>query len=889
MEKDPENVESEEKAPPVVEPVSLAPITEARKRDLLDQLDRLLAFALREEGLHLWNMRYIDGNALRPIRALLNHEIDASLREQMSGLESVFKELMALPWSERIEPLTAAHAVVLQALEAVPQVAIEFAPVSEVLLRDQTAGPNKKTEKSTAQNETGSKRRRRRGGRSRDEKGEKRQQAPERRPEKKARPHELGDNRFTGRALTDVGGANEALLAALSGAGVETVQQLILLPPQSHSDLKCLETIDEHSETDEVGVTGVVLACWTRIKEGKYIRELDLSWNDTSIRLSWDEDQQIERPLVGKKLAVVGLLKQTGDLLLVENPKLWRADSRGTIRRPVYGIDTVDDAELNGFIRQQIANYLPGLKDSLPENVVRLGGLLGLGDAIRELHTPTGGMRLGRRRFVFEELFRHQLEVAAQERSHRKGIAHPIQHDLLSQLAIQHDIALSDGQEKAFDEIRRDLAQPLAMNRLLQGDVGSGKALVVLASAVMVASSRSQVLFIAPNALAAEHRYLFAEPLFRSIGLVPLLVTGRPNAGQLDAIKRGQANMIVCTPEFIEPVIPEFKRLGLVVTEERSSFGKLTPEKFSQGKSYPDFMVVTSVPVPPSLAFTIFSDVDISVIHSDNARVECVVAQPDERDEVYSALRSILESGKQAYVVFPMRDGHDVIDRQRGEVLANAMAQEAFPGHKVALFHGDMNREERFKVFNDFLHRKVDVLIATTAIEDAPEVDNAAGVMVENADHFDLVRLYRLKGQVGSDFEDSKCFFVLSKEPSDSGAKLVQFVANETDAFSLAEKDREQRGDEALIGQKIEDMPEFQWADLSEDRDLLLKARRTVFSVLSSDPNLERRIYRGLVGHPTKAAQENTSEGDDGSGRKKRRPRRRKRKRSGGDRSESSA
>jgi ATP-dependent DNA helicase RecG len=885
----PENPDSEETAPPVVEQISLPPIAEEKKRDLLEQLDRLLAFALREEGLHLWDMRYLDGNALRPVRSLLAHEIDETLREKMTALEVVFSGLMALPWSERIVPLTAAHVVVLEALAIVPEAAFEFSPVSEILLPEQTAGPNKKTEKDKDEKESGSRRRRRRGGRSREDKESSVQKAPAAPQEKRARPHDLGDDRFTGRALSEVARANEELVAALSGAGVKTVAQLILLPPKEHSDLKCLESLEGLSDDQEVGVAGVVRACWTRIKAGKYIRELDVAWNETSVRFSWDEEQRIERPLVGKILSAVGVLKQTDGLLLMENPKLWRADSRGTIRRPIYGIDAVDDSELNGFIRQQMDHYLPGLRDSLPENVIRLGGLMGLSDAIRELHSPTGGLRLGRRRFVFEELFRHQLEVAAQVRSHRKGIAHPIQHDLISQLAIQHDIELNDGQEKAFDEIRRDLAQPLAMNRLLQGDVSSGKAMVVLLSGVMVAASRSQVLFIAPDALAAEHRYLFAEPLFRSIGLVPQLVVGRPTAGQLDAIKRGQANMIFATPEFIDPVVPEFKRLGLVVTEERSSFGKLTPDSFSQGKVFPDFLVVTSVPVPPSLAFTIFSDVDISVIDSQNAHVECIVAQPNERNEVYSALREILDAGKQAYVVFPMRDGHDVIDRQRGEILASAMAQEAFPGHKVALFHGQMNREERFQVFHDFLHRKVDVLIATTAIEDAPEVDNAAGVMVENADHFDLVRLYRLKGQVGTEYEDGKCFFVLSKDPSESGAKLVNFVAKETDAFQLAEKDREQRGDEALIGQKIEQMPDFEWADLSVDRDLLLKARRTVFAVLSADPNLERRIYRGLVGQPTKAAQENSSETDKGGAGRKRRPRRRKRPGSGGESNKSSA
>ena len=887
MEKEPENIPPVETAPEPVVEVPKRTITSAETRDLLEQLGRLLRFALREEGLHLWEMRYLGGNALRPTRKLLESAIAPELRDAIGTLEVIFAGLMELPWPERVDPLTQALGVVDGLLSDLPEVVVDLSPASEVVLLEQSAGPNKKEERETESGDRKRGRRRRRGGKKQ-QPDESSEQAPIEAPrERKARPHELGDERFTGKVLTEVEGLDPDIVASLKGAGVETLQQLILLPPQSHTDLKCIESLEDLAGDTEVAVAGTVRACWSRLAPGLCARELDIQWNDSSVRLRWDESQNIVRPEIGQRLAAVGLLQKEGDLFFMENPKLMRADTRGTIRRPVYGIDDVSDEALNAMIRVQLDRVLPGLKDSLPENVVRMGGLMGLSDAIRELHNPTGGIRHGRRRFVFEELFRHQLELAAKERSHRKGIAHPIQHDLISQLALQHDIELNDAQEKVFDEIRRDLCRPLAMNRLVQGDVGSGKAMVILLAAVMVATSRSQVLFVAPNALAAEHRYLFAEPLFRSIGLVPQLITGKPNAGQLDAIKRGQANMIFATPDFLEPVVPEFKRLGLVVTEERSTFGNITPELFSNGKAFPDFLVVTSVPVPPSLAFTVFSDVDISVVGSQVAHVECIVAQPHERDEVYSGLREILDRGKQAYVVFPMRDGRDVIDRKRGEILANAMAQEAFPGHKVALFHGDMSREERFQVFNDFLHCKVDVLIATTAIEDAPEVDNAAGVMVENADHFDLVRLYRLRGQVATDDENAKCFFVLSKEPSKAGAKLVEFVANETDAFSLAEKDREQRGDEALIGAKVGGLPEFEWADMATDRDLLLKARRTVFAVLSADPNLERRIYRGLVDEPTKAAQ-GQSDRPDAGGRRKRRPRRR-RKRGGGDRTESSA
>jgi len=189
-----------------------------------------------------------------------------------------------------------------------------------------------------------------------------------------------------------------------------------------------------------------------------------------------------------------------------------------------------------------------------------------------------------------------------------------------------------------------------------------------------------------------------------------------------------------------------------------------------------------------------------------------------------------------------------------------------------------MNRDERAKIYDDFLHRRIDVLIATTAIEDAPEVNNASGVMVENADHFDLVRLYRLRGHVDGRDPDAKCFFVLSKDPSENGTKLVELVAKETDAFALAERDREQRGDDALLGDLAETMPGFLWADLSRDRDILVKARRTVFSILSEDPTLERRAYRGLIDGPTKAGKNRDTGHSPNANKRRRRPRRRRRK-----------
>ena len=828
-------------------------------------LQQVLGRALREEGLHLWEERFLDGLALRPIRRLLGFELSPALRAELESMEQVFGTIMDVPWFERIEPLMALVPRVDALVDGHPTAVPDFTPSAEVLLPVQSAGPNKKQAPKERQ----------RRGRGRRNRGQ--NSAPERPRSPRNPAHELGDPKFTGKALLGLPGVSDQLVERLNSAGMETIQDVLLRGPESHEVIQSVSSPEGFNSDESQVVSGVLRAKWLRLSPGKKVQEAVLENEAYTLRLLWEEDAP-NLPESGKRIGFVGTVTGEGDYIM-SSPKVCEVDSRGVVRLPCYAIDGVSDEEFRSLVQNLLNTVLPGLRDSLPERVVRLANLPGLRQSIRELHSPTGGVGFGRSRFVFEELFLHQMQLAAKERRHRKGHAHPINHDLIGQLQIQHGIVLNDGQEKAFDEIRRDLGRPLAMNRLLQGDVGSGKALLALLSAVLVAGGRSQALFVAPNALAAEHRYLFAESLLRSVGLVPQLVTGSPSAGQLDAIKRGQSSLIFVTPEFFNPVLPEFKKLGLVVVEERDEFGKIRCEDFHQGKLAPDFLLVTPVPLPPSLSFTVFSDMNITTIHQEEGAAQSEVAAPSERDSVYQGIQEILSSGRQAYIVFPMRDGADVIDRKRGEVLAGAMAQEAFPGHKVGLFHGSMNREERSRVYEDFLHRKIDVLISTTAIEDAPEIDNAAGMMVENADHFDLIRLYRLRGHLVNRNEDSKCFFVLSKEPSESGKKLVEFVARDADPFTLAERDREIRGDEALLGERKGDLPQFRWADLSRDRKLLHKARRVVFSVLSEDPTLQRRAYRGLVEGPTRAATERAESRPETSSGNKGRRRRRSRRR----------
>jgi len=560
----------------------------------------------------------------------------------------------------------------------------------------------------------------------------------------------------------------------------------------------------------------------------------------------------------GTELVLVGDLSLSEDGAVLYEPITWRQDKRGAVRRPVYNIQGVDQDALRRLIRVALDTYGDVIIEALPSRIQREGRVTVLGRALRTLHVPDVGINRSRDRFVFEELFLHQLGCASRKPTRLRGGASKLSHEAVGQLQLLHSITLDDSQEKAFNDIRRDLRRNQAMSRLLQGDVGAGKSQVALLSAVIVASDRAQVLFLAPDALAAEHRFLFAEPMLRSVGIMPQLLTEETTSAEMDAIKRGTAQCIFATHALLETGLPEFKKLGLVVVEERDAFGVVDREKLARGNTHPDLLVTTSVPIPSSLVFTVFQDYTLSIIDIPAVQhVETHVGAQDVRESVYERTREQLASGRQGYIVFPLIDGRDLIPLEKARQLAQSLASEAFPNARIATYHGSMSREERIRVFEDYQQRRIDLLLATTIIEDAAEVANATAMVIEYADRFDLVRLHRLRGYVSKGSYPGYCGLLLTDAPTPDAMKRINLIAREQDGFAIAEQDRLVRGDEALLGQMVDDVPDFKWADPAKDRDLLLRARRVAFSVLGQDPQLRQQNHRAIaekIGAPVQAS-----------------------------------
>ena len=841
----------------------------------LARIGRVLRYAVADDGIHLWRLSFLE-RTCRP--ALLRH---AGMDPAVAAAADALKGVDGLPWTRRRDPIERA----LEALEAVDAPSSEtgpeaLEPVGELVRVPDLPMPQEEAE---APRSTGRRRRRRKEGVPSPRRAEAEAQKPEAPPPPPPPPPPrlpLGHPEGSGRSVETLPGASP-LLGPLAAHDITTLADLLTLTPESTELVPIVQAEEPLPEQESaVAVSGLVKARWVRFGPTGRSDELALEQGDRTVRCRWLLGAPPEPPSVGSEVTLVGRLDLDEEAVLYE-ALAWWPDGRGNVCRPIYALEGVDEDSLRLLLRHALVTVRERLADPLPLALIQEARIPRLEDALFELHVPTGPGERGRSRLAFEDLFYFQLAIVGQQEVRLRGLQHTVSHGLLARLQQEENLTLDDSQEQVFDEIKRDLRRPHAMSRLLQGDVGSGKALIALSTAVLVMEAKSQVVFLAPDGIAAEHRFLFAERMLRALGLVGRLLVGKADAGLLDALKRGEVHALFATHRLLED-FPAFKKLGLVVVEERNNFRVVRREVLIQKGVHPDVLVISSVPIPTSLTFTAFSDHDVSVIKTGSQQhVRASVHAPADRAEVFEQVRTAIDAKSQAYMVFPMLEGRDIVPLANARQLVDALAAEAFGGARLALYHSAMSREERGRVFEDFQHRRIDVLVATTAIEDAPEIENATVMVVENADRYDRVRLHRLRGHVAQGRGEGRCFFVLSESPDPGGRQLVERLCAEQDGFVIAEQDREARGDEALLGERSEALPSFPVADTSRDRALLLRARRAALRLLQVDPGLKQRVHRGIaegVAHRYPELVSPGAEGDPAEPGSRRRRRRRRRK-----------
>lgn len=563
-----------------------------------------------------------------------------------------------------------------------------------------------------------------------------------------------------------------------------------------------------------------------------------------TLRVEWGEPTP-DRARLRDSRAVVFARHEGGALRAAE---LVSADERGVIL-PQWGLPGIEDRALR-HVWNGISELFAQVRDPVSADVLRRLDLPTLGTALegsQVLHTEAA-----RRRHAFDELLVAQLAVCIPrgQAGRERGIAHFPLHGSaarLGQIYEIHEIQLYDDAQLQLEEIKRDLRRSTPMRRVMTGEVGAGKGLVALLAASMVAEGKCQVLVLAPTVAEAEHRFVVAEPLLRDGGLVGRLINGSPSRAQLDAIKRGEVHVIFGAIDVLQQEI-EYRRLGLVIANERERFGRVSALHATLPAPRPDLLVIPSVPVGARVLLTAYADHALSVLRDPHRRPAVIhLCRAEERAEAYRAVREQVQAGQQALVVFPLVDGIDAMDIPEAARMVRALEGDVLAGLRVGLLHGAMSREERSRIYDDLVHRRLDVLVTTTTFEEGPAVPSVCTVVIEQADRVDQIRLHRVIGHMSRAEVRANAYLVVGEMADPGAAARIDRVLSAPNGFQLTEALVELRGIDSMIAPASVPYPRFQWFDPSTDLPLLFAAREEAHRLVRADATLRRGTHLDLA------------------------------------------
>jgi ATP-dependent DNA helicase RecG len=502
---------------------------------------------------------------------------------------------------------------------------------------------------------------------------------------------------------------------------------------------------------------------------------------------------------------------------------------------------------LRRWVRYALERSRPAREEILPAAIRGKHDLVGAAEAFWGIHFPASPevRDAARRRLVFEELFIDQLLVHAARRRREQGrCSEPVRSGgpLCRRIRASLPFALTGDQERALDEILADLGRARPAQRLLQGDVGSGKTVVALLAAAAAADSGLQTAFMAPTELLAEQHNRSLSELGGSLGLRPVLLTGstpsRRRREILAALADGSAPLAVGTHALFQDEVA-FRALGLVVVDEQHRFGVVQRLALMEKGRDPHVLAMTATPIPRSLAMVRYADLDLTVIRErprGRGKVVTRVTPEGNRDKVYGYLRDRLAEGRQAYVIYPLVEESEALDLQAATTMAKELAsRDEFRDFEVALLHGQMKAEEKEGIMRRFVEGSVHVLVATTVVEVGIDVPNAAFMIIEHPERYGLSQLHQLRGRIGRGPHPSYCVLVRGRGLDPAAVKRLDLFARTEDGFELARLDLQLRGPGDLLGTRQSGLPRFRVADPLRDAAVTEAAQRAARSVLDEE------------------------------------------------------
>jgi ATP-dependent DNA helicase RecG len=501
----------------------------------------------------------------------------------------------------------------------------------------------------------------------------------------------------------------------------------------------------------------------------------------------------------------------------------------------------------------RILESLPALDDPLPESIRARLKLPDFTTAIRELHFPNPGADLrllnafrapAQFRLIIEEFFWLQCGMLIRRGKLRlqPGVAFALTDRVREQIRAMLPFKPTAAQKRVLLEIARDMERPHPMNRMLQGDVGSGKTLVAAEAAIIAIENGLQVAVLAPTEILATQHYLYFKNLFSKLGYVVALLTGSMSVREKTKLKelfeKGLVHVVIGTHALLEEDV-EFRRLGLAIIDEQHRFGVVQRLKLMEKGTAPDVLVMTATPIPRTLAMTIYGDLDVSIIDEmppGRKPVQTRHFSEDRIEAVWSFVKKEVEAGRQAYVVYPVIEESETKALKAAEKMHRHLASIVFPSLRIGLLHGRLPAQEKDDLMRRFKQGEIDILVSTTVIEVGVDVPNASVMVVEQAERFGLAQLHQLRGRVGRGAAQSHCILVTGRL-NDAGRERIRTMVESSDGFYIAEMDLKLRGPGEFLGTRQSGLPVLRIANLLRDQELLDLARREAAAYLENPPS----------------------------------------------------
>jgi ATP-dependent DNA helicase RecG len=679
--------------------------------------------------------------------------------------------------------------------------------------------------------------------------------------------------------LLGIRGIGPARLHLLSKLGIRTIEDALLFLPRHYEDRRRICPIGTLEDRQKAVVLGKVVSVREGYGTGTRRRTFEVRISDgtTELRARWFHHRGLrQNPLFkrGRQLYLFGTVTVDGSRREMIHPEVGAADDEEEPLRfgrllPCYPlVEGLSQRTLGTLMERIVAAGLPGQKDFLPPPVRRRHRLPGREEALRALHLPSPGasreeLEAGRspwhRRLVFEELLVLQLGL-----QRRKALQSDTpgrwrlrrREEGLRRLLSRLPFSLTAAQERAYEEIASDMASSRCMQRLLQGDVGSGKTLVAAMACLLAVENGAQAALMAPTEILAEQHYLTLRGLMEPLGLeTALLSGGLPSGERRDVAERlacGRVDLVVGTHALIQSPV-RFRRLALAVIDEQHRFGVRQRLSLWEKGDRPHLLVMTATPIPRSLALTLYGDLDCTVIDMlppGRQPVATVICEEGDRKEIYEDLRGELAGGYRAFVVLPRveEDGDSGLRAVTG--TAEHLRKDVFPDYSVEMIHGRMGIEERERVMKRFRSGGAQVLVATTVVEVGVDIPEATVMLIEHAERFGLSQLHQLRGRIGRGSRVSRCYLMADGSTGEEARRRLETAASTTDGFRVAEEDLLLRGPGEFLGFRQSGLPPLRVADLVRDREILIEAREEADRLLRGDKDLrapEHRLLRERV------------------------------------------